>query len=216
MKILGLLAGAALLVGAQGAYAATVTIQNGSFETGTPSNPGNFSGLGFSTETAGSGAINGWSIDGGSVDYIGSYWTAAEGVRSLDLSGTTPGTISQQVLGMHVGQQYTVTFSLRGNGDGGVDPQKLDLTFGGFSRTFEAVKASTSWVLQSFSFIYNGGPDEDILTFAAHSGNGSFGPGLDNVQIAATPIPGAILLFGSALGGLGFLGYRRRKAQAAA
>jgi hypothetical protein len=35
-------------------------------------------------------------------------------------------------------------------------------------------------------------------------------------NVAATPIPGAILLFGSALGGMGFIGYRRKKLASAA
>jgi len=35
-------------------------------------------------------------------------------------------------------------------------------------------------------------------------------------DVATTPIPGAILLFGSALGGMGFLGYRRKKLASAA
>jgi len=210
MKILGLLAGAALLVGAQSASAATIT--NGSFETGNPTTVG-FGSSGYSTEIAGSGAISGWTINGGSVDYIAGFWPAADGARSLDLSGNNPGTISQGVTGLVNGQEYKVTFSLRGNTDGPASSQSVDVSLGSYFGTFSAPSTSTSWVTQSFTFIYNGG--SNLLVFAAGP-NGPYGPGLDNVQIAATPIPGAILLFGSALGGMGFLGYRRRKAQAAA
>ncbi len=56
---------------------------------------------------------------------------------------------------------------------------------------------------------------EQTLTFLSTTGTG-WGAAIDNVTIAATPIPGAILLFGSALGGMGFLGYRRKKLEAAA
>ena len=58
-------------------------------------------------------------------------------------------------------------------------------------------------------------PTGTSLTFLSLTGT-AYGPALDNVTIAATPIPGAILLFGSALGGMGFLGYRRKKLEAAA
>jgi hypothetical protein len=43
--------------------------QNGGFETGP--NPGS-----YSTLNNGSTAINGWTVGGASVDYIGSYWAA--------------------------------------------------------------------------------------------------------------------------------------------
>ncbi|HTF42838.1 MAG TPA: DUF642 domain-containing protein, partial [Terriglobales bacterium] len=101
MKILGLLAGAALLLGAQSAYA--VTINNGSFENGT--NPGSFTTVG----TAGTN-IDGWTVDSGSVDYIGTYWTAASGNRSVDLSGGAPGSISQALSGLVDGVQYVLSF----------------------------------------------------------------------------------------------------------
>ena len=38
--------------------------------------------------------------------------------------------------------------------------------------------------------------------------------GAGNVLVTATPIPAALPLFVSALGGLGYLGWRRRKAAA--
>jgi hypothetical protein len=69
------------------------------------------------------------------------------------------------------------------------------------------------WITQSVTFIATA--SSATLTFLSQD-NTSFGPALDNVTIAATPIPGALLLFGSALGGMGFLGYRRKKQQAAA
>jgi hypothetical protein len=42
------------------------------------------------------------------------------------------------------------------------------------------------------------------------------GAGFQVIPGAVTPIPGAALLFGSALGGLGIVGWRRRKTAAAA
>src|SRR5689334_3055801 len=111
MKILGLIAGAAMLLGAQSAYAVTIT--NGSFESGT--NPGVFTQLG-----SGSTAIDGWTVGGaGGVDYIGTYWTSSDGSRSVDLSGGGIGSISQQLTGMTIDQEYTISFDLAVNPPGG-------------------------------------------------------------------------------------------------
>jgi choice-of-anchor C domain-containing protein len=207
MKILGLIAGAALLFGAQSAYAVTIT--NGSFEVGA--NPGS-----FTTKAAGSTDITGWTVDSGSVDYIGTYWPADTGSRSVDLSGNVPGSISQ-TLALVDGQQYKLSFSIRGNGDGGVDPQGVLVSLGGITSEFFAPQNAVVWALQTFVFTYDASlAGSNVLQFAADAVNGAFGPGLDSVTIAATPIPGAILLFGSALGGMGFLGYRRKKLEVAA
>jgi choice-of-anchor C domain-containing protein len=211
MKILGLLAGAALLLGAQTAHAATVNlVSNGSFESGPAVSN-------FTTLNAGNGTLTDWDIIGGSVDYIGSYWPAADGTKSLDLSGNAPGTITQQIAGLVDGQEYRVSFSLRGNGDATSSAaQGLTVSINGADLTFSAPKTATSWAVQTFTFVYDAsGLGNDLLVFAAGA-NGAYGPGLDNISVTATPIPGAVLLFGSALAGMGFLGYRRHKAQAAA
>jgi choice-of-anchor C domain-containing protein len=209
MKVLGLLAGAALLLGAQSAYAVTIT--NGSFELGT--DPGS-----FTPQSAGSTNITGWDVSPDGVDYIGTYWAASEGSRSLDLSAVGAGTVSQQLSGLTAGQQYTVSFDLAGNPDGGPATKSLAVSAGGITSlySFDTTGASRSamgWVTHTFVFVATA--TTDTLAFLSSTGT-SFGPALDNVTIAATPIPGAILLFGSALGGMGFLGYRRKKLEAAA
>ena len=209
MKILGLLAGAALLLGAQSAYA--VTINNGSFETGTA--PGAFTPVG-----AGGTNITGWTVDSGSIDYIGNYWTASDGARSVDMSGGGAGQISQALSGLTIGQQYTITFDLAGNPAGGPIVKDLEVSAGGITSlySFDTTGQSLSdmgWATQTFVFVATA--TTDTLAFLSLN-NTSYGPALDNVTIAATPIPGAILLFGSALGGMGFLGYRRKKLEVAA
>jgi hypothetical protein len=69
------------------------------------------------------------------------------------------------------------------------------------------------WVTETVVFYATS--NSQTLTFLSLNAGGH-GPALDNISIAATPIPGAILLFGSALGGMGFLGFRRKKLAAAA
>jgi choice-of-anchor C domain-containing protein len=212
MKILGLIAGAALLLGAaQSAQAVTIT--NGSFESGLGS-IGAFTALAAGDNTS----IIGWTVGGAGVDYIGTYWTASDGGRSLDLSATNAGSISQDLVGLSVGQEYTVTFDLSGNPAGAPTTKSLAVTVGGapgvfpFDTTGNSL-SSMGWTTSTFVFIATA--TTQTLTFLSLNGT-SFGPALDNVSIAATPIPGALLLFGSALGGMGFLGYRRKKQAAAA
>lgn len=211
MKLFGLIAGAALLLGAQSAHAVSIT--NGSFENGAI-DPGSFTTLGAGDSTS----ITGWTVGDAGVDYIGTYWTASDGSRSLDMSALGSGSVSQALSGLTIGQQYTVTFDIAGNPAG--DPADKDLlvstNLGGVLYTFNTAGATTGamgWVHESYVFVATA--TTDVLSFLSQT-NTAFGPALDNVAIAATPIPGAILLFGSALGGMGFLGYRRKKLEVAA
>jgi choice-of-anchor C domain-containing protein len=210
MKILGLVAGAALMLGAQSAYAVTIT--NGSFET--PIVGGNYNTLG-----AGDLSLTGWDIGGNSIDHIGSYWNAADGSQSVDLNGSDLGSISQTISGLTNGQQYTVSFNIAATP--GYGTQTVDVSFGSTSQSYSLTDtgslSSMNWAVRTIVFVADA-TGTALLKFAGTSngGNNAAGMALDNVTIAATPIPGAILLFGSALGGLGFLGYRRKRQDAAA
>jgi hypothetical protein len=50
------------------------------------------------------------------------------------------------------------------------------------------------------------------VTFGPDPGNDPFGLQWDNVRLSETPLPAALPLFASALGGLGFVGWRRKRA----
>ena len=209
----------ALLVGAavplSGAQAVTVT--NGSFESGL-SNIGNFTTLYAGDSTS----ITGWTITGGNVDYIGSYWTAADGSRSLDLNGLVPGSISQTIFGLTSGVTYEVTFDLAGNPAGGPNPKTLNVTASAGPSSFSFNAANTSlgtmgWVAELFFFTATG--PSTTLTFAStttgFSGNDSypsaFGPALDNVSISATPLPSSWTMLIAGFVAFGFLAYRGTK-----
>lgn len=161
--------------------AAGPAIVNGSFETGT--NPGAFVQLSAVDSTT----IQGWTVSAGTVDYIGTYWQAADGARSIDLSGTTAGAIRQS-FATTVGATYKVTFSMSGNPAGGAGTKTMTVDAGGtptgFSYEVGAVNPPTladmKWVTKTFSFTATAATT--TLTFTSTT-SGSFGPALDNVRV---------------------------------
>jgi choice-of-anchor C domain-containing protein len=64
--------------------------------------------------------LPGWTVEQGTVEIVGPYWQAVEGVQSLDLNGTFEdiGTISQEVVTVP-GRHYKVRFAYAGNPEGG-------------------------------------------------------------------------------------------------
>jgi choice-of-anchor C domain-containing protein len=209
--------------------AGAAVITNGSFEDATvdPSSSSN----GFLTLTQPDSSITGWSVTGGSIDYIGSYWQAGDGSRSLDLSGISRGTIaSQTIAGTVASQTYIVTFLLAGNPDNGPVQKTLDVWVNGgthASYSFDTTGHSLSsmgWALQTFSFV---GTGSDILYFASTTpapGSGpsghlaAFGPALDGISITegasagpAAPEPATWAMMILGFMGVGFMSYRRRK-----
>ena len=113
------IAGLAFLSGSQGARANLVF--NGSFEIGA--DPGS-----FTTLNAVDNSIPGWTVTGGSVDYIGSYWQASNGVRSLDMDGyNAAGAIASQTFATVAGLAYWVSFDLAGNTDGLPTTKKIEV-----------------------------------------------------------------------------------------
>ena len=186
------MAGAALAVVAWMALAASAVlafagVTNGSFETGTHSSAP------FDTLSAGSTDLAGWTIDSGNVDWIGSYWQAADGSRSIDLDGNTPGAISQ-TLATTIGNTYEVTFALSGNPAGGSASKTLTVGATGAasaSYTFDTGIAGNSfsdmkWAAQVYSFVATS--STTVLTFTSTTA-GLFGPALDDVDVAETVAP---------------------------
>jgi choice-of-anchor C domain-containing protein len=179
---------------------------NGSFETGP--NPGGS----FVTLGTGNVSITGWTVTSGSVDYIGPYWDAAHGVRSIDLNGNNPGSISQ-TFDTVLGQLYAVTFQLAGNPDGGHNSWIAEVSATGnapqlFVTTFAANTTTNNWPGFTYHFTATGAAT--TLRFASNDPDTFYGPALDNVQVSAVPEPTTLVTFGlvSAVGAL--IGARRR------
>ncbi len=89
---------------------------------------GNFSsscGSNFCTYSSGdSTSISGWTVGGNSVDLVNTYWQSPPGGgSSVDLDGLGAGSISTS-FGTTNGSEYTLSFELSGNPDGGKPDQE--------------------------------------------------------------------------------------------
>ncbi len=173
---------------------------NGSFELGT--DPG-----AYMTLNPGATDITGWTITG-QLDYIGTYWQASDGSRSLDLSGLSAGSL-QQDIDTVVGYTYIVNFDMAGNPDGdptlkqlvveavGVDAQAFDFDITGHT------KSDMGWQTMTWSFVANS--TTTTLKFTSLVGDTGWGPALDNVSVTAIPAPAALMLLGIGTGIVGWL-----------
>jgi choice-of-anchor C domain-containing protein len=193
-----------LLLGAGSAHATSI-ITNGSFESGT--NPGSFLRL-----SAGATDLTSWTVSGDGIDYIGSFWTASNGSRSLDLNAALPGGISQSFTTV-VGNTYQVAFDMAGNPGGTQGIKTLRVSAAGSFQdfTFSTVGKSTSnmgWTGKTFSFV--AAATMTTLSFSSLGPFTNAGPAIDNVSVQPVPMPepSTGLLLGL---GLGALAARRRR-----
>jgi choice-of-anchor C domain-containing protein len=162
---------------------------NGSFEVGT------FTTDPFDTLVPGSTALTGWTVESGSIDWIGSYWPASQGSRSIDLTGFNAGAISQ-TLTTTIGNTYIVTFDLSGNPAG--PPTTKTLTVGATGApttayTFDTAAAANTltdmkWAPQTYSFLATS--TSSVLTFTSTT-DGFWGPALDNVTVTEDAVTAA-------------------------
>ena len=176
---LGFLASIALAGPTAAAFSGLV---NGSFETGTYTD----NGSGFQQLDAPDTSIEGWSVDAGSVDWIGTYWPAPDGAMSIDMSGADAGTLSQ-TFETTIGNTYTVSFLLSGNPAGPPSLKTLEVsatggTTGLYSHdTTGTDLASMVWAPQTYEFFATSATT--TLTFSSMTA-GAFGPAIDNVVVS--------------------------------
>jgi choice-of-anchor C domain-containing protein len=157
-------------------------VVNGSFENGIDP------GVSQTLSAPDPNTIQGWVVEDGTIDYIGTRWLAADGSRCLDMAGVSAGTISQTVQGLEVGKHYELAFSMAGN------PELL-----GQLGVIKRLRASIDGVTQEFAFDATGASPTDLgwttktlrfiasassvpLSFISLNG-GLGGAALDNVSI---------------------------------
>lgn len=205
-----LIATAAAVLTASSAQA--LTFVNGSFEDGVALT-GPFSTLATGDTTS----IFGWKVLSDGVDYIGSYWQASDGARSLDLSALTSGGVSQMVGDFTAGQRYRITFDVSGNPDGGDNPKRILVSAtGGDPETFSYAltaansKANMLWQTYTYDFVASG--PMQLVQFRSFEFN-PYGATLDNVSISLVPEPATWALLVAGFGLTGLLARRRNRAK---
>ena len=160
---------------------------NGSFEQGPSIPPGSS----HTTVPAGSTAIPGWAVTGGTVDYFGPSWTLADGARGIDLDGAFSTGGIQQTVGTVPGDAYVVSFALAGNLDGAprvkrvrfeVDGLLHDLEFDTLGRT----RAEPGWERVSVAFVASGTSATVSFVSLSPAGN-SWGAMIDDVSLVRQP-----------------------------
>jgi choice-of-anchor C domain-containing protein len=196
-------AGVLFLALATAAQADTNLAADGSFSEGAGAGS-------FSTVAAG-GDIGAWNVTSGSVDLIGSYWTAPAGY-SIDLDGNSPGAISQD-LSLAAGS-YLLTFSLAGNPDGGSASKGVEVSVDGVTRdfTFDTTgqgKNSMGWVTESI--LFSNIDATTTLSFTSKDAGGPYGAALANISVTAVPEPGSTALLLAGLGMVGVMASRRKR-----
>ncbi|MCP3979406.1 MAG: choice-of-anchor C family protein [bacterium] len=161
-----------------------LTIVNGSFESGDPLSPAGYSPLAVGNSTS----VTGWTVAQAGIDYVGpTIWIASDGVRSLDLSGGSPGAIYQD-LATTSGANYTILFDLAGHTSAAVVTARVTAAADSQDYTFDATGNSVlnpGWVTRTFSFTATGTTTR--LTFTSLTA-GHAGPALDNVRAVAAPL----------------------------
>ncbi len=177
---------------------------NGGF---SPESSGNYqpNGSGFDTLFATStstptsaAAIPDWTVTAGSIDWVGSYWTAPSGSSgySLDMNGDAPGAIAQ-TFPTTPGATYNVTFQLSGNPDGGTGTKTLTVAASGnaqlpykFTVTSSTTHSDMGWVPESYTFTAT--TDSTDLSFAGDPTAGAYGPVIADVAVAPTTPPPSV------------------------
>jgi choice-of-anchor C domain-containing protein len=171
---------------------------NGSFEMGP--DPGDLLPI-----DPGSTDISEWLVIRDQIDYMGTYWQHAHGLRSLDLDGSVgQGGISQSLI-TEPGKSYRVSFYLAGDPSGPPQLKQMAIEAAGYFYSnywFDVTGTNVTdmgWVYVEWDFIAR--DTTTILQFySLDPPPNSYGPALDRVIVTeimapveavdATPITG--------------------------
>jgi hypothetical protein len=175
----------------------------------------NFNG----TPTGLNATPSGWIVSNGTVDIIGDgffdFYPGNGNYIDLDGSSNNAGRIETvSTFDLVAGTTYTISFDY---GKNAANPETLSFGLGASSGTLNLAAGTISNFLSfSFSFVAATDIAAAVLFFEA-AGSDNQGPVLDNVVLTAeppnadVPLPSALLLLASAIGGLGILKRRSVK-----
>lgn len=209
--ILALAASAAIATGAQ-----AVTVVNGSFEQGAAITGGtDFLSTGDTT------SLPGWRVLSSGVDYVdNTLWDAANGSRSVELSGIGSGGVVQRLGGFVVGEKYRLRFKLSVNpfAADGIYRTTVSATGGvaqQISYTKTAANTPTNMLFQLHEYVWVATNTFQNFQFRS-LGAGPQGAVLDSVSIGLVPEPASWVLLIAGFGMTGFAMRRRRATSVAA
>jgi choice-of-anchor C domain-containing protein len=178
-------------------------IMNGSFELGIPEQ---------NSVPVGSTGITGWTVTRDQIDLVGSYWSASDGVRSLDLNGTPGVGGIAQSFSTVPGHIYDVQFDQAANPSLGGRISTMAVTAAGQTANFSFDDTGDTftdmgWVRRDWEF--NAVDSSTTLEFySLDTSNPNYGPALDHVVVTdAVPEPSSLALLG--IGGITLLRCRR-------
>lgn len=153
-------------------------LKNGSFEDAVVNLGNGYRGL-----TIGSTVMNGWIVTEGVIYYVGGFWNASDGVRSVELRS---GSISQTFRTLK-DSLYQVSFYMAGNPDAGPSIKKLRVSVPTV-REFDfsiAGKTKRDMGWQEIVFKFTAVSHFTTLTFTGmnFSAGTYTGPTIDNIRI---------------------------------
>ena len=156
-------------------------------------------------------SLPGWEVLSEGIDYIGTYWQASDGTRSLDLSALAAGGIMQRVAGFEIGKHYRITFDLSANPGETFRPKRMGVSATGGEpeiynyATTDNTNADMKYQTYTYDFVASGLTQD--IQFRSLEKN-AFGTVLDNVSIALVPEPAT---WGLMLAGFGLTGVLVRR-----
>ena len=169
--------------------ASAAALSNGSFET--PVATGTFQNF------AAGQAIGAWTVASGNVDLVHSnLWTAADGDQSVDLNGSTPGSLCQS-FDTQAGSDYVVSFSMSRNG--GAASATMDVTvdgtvFGSYVHNVPWTAADPAWQPHSLQFTASGA-STSLCFVSTTTATVAHGPVVDAVALPQTLACSASTIF---------------------
>jgi hypothetical protein len=169
----------------------------------------------FEGDTAGTSVnLLKWNVVVGSIDVIpvgtSFNWYAPNG-KYVDLNGSTKtaGKIETKLgLGLVSGKSYTLTFDY-GNNKSFSAVEQLSFGIDGNTWVINIPGAIPTFKNVSYSFVFSGSSDKLFFADTGATPGDNGGPIIDNISVAAVPVPAAGFLLFGALGGL--VALRRRK-----